>query len=80
MGTTVDLFAVVSGASTKQTATISTARDFGYFYIDGSPTKVNLFEHIIFDSALTDSQCEYLTGNSYSTYATMASQLNYTIQ
>jgi hypothetical protein len=38
------------------------------------------YQTILFPSALTDDQCEYLTGNSYSTYATMASQLNYTIQ
>lgn len=40
----------------------------------------NMNELLAFPTALTDDQCEYLTGNSYSTYATMASQLNYTIQ
>lgn len=35
---------------------------------------------LLFKTRLTNDQLEYLTGNSYSTYATMASQLNYTIQ
>ena len=37
-------------------------------------------QFLYFNSELTNEQLEYLTGNSYSTYATMASQLNYTIQ
>ena len=42
----------------------------------GQKTEQMLF----FKTRLTNDQLEYLTGNSYSTYATMASQLNYTIQ
>ena len=57
-----------------------TLADF-YFNAVGSgnpETKIN--QAVLFKTRLTNDQLEYLTGNSYSTYATMASQLNYTIQ
>jgi len=44
------------------------------------PIQGNVNQALLFKTRLTNDQLEYLTGTSYSTYAQMATALNYTIQ
>jgi hypothetical protein len=59
-GTSYDLFAVSGGVATKDSATITTARNFGYFELAGSTTQLYFDELVIFPTALTDAECQSL--------------------
>jgi len=59
-GTSCDLFYLNAGVATKRSGTLTTARNFGYFFFDGSLSALNLDQHLIFKGALTDAQCNDL--------------------
>ena len=59
-GTSYDLFAVSGGIATKDSATITTARNFGYFELAGGTTQLYFDELVIFPTALTDAECQSL--------------------
>jgi hypothetical protein len=56
-GTSYSIFYSNSGTPTKSTATMTTARDLGYFSFDGDLTDWTLNQHLIFPTALTDTEC-----------------------
>jgi hypothetical protein len=59
-GTSYNFFYLNAGVATKLSATLTTARNFGYFLFDGSASALNLDQHLIFKGALTDAQCNDL--------------------
>jgi hypothetical protein len=56
-GTSYSVFYASSGTPTKESASITTARNFGYFTFDGGTTNWLLDQHLIFPTALSDAQC-----------------------
>jgi hypothetical protein len=59
-GTAYSLFYLDSGVPANGNGTLTTARDFGYLDFRGSNTSWSFSQHLIFPTALTDTECNAL--------------------